>query len=52
MKDNVAEIYKDGTYAASNPDCGEDNTGWKAGQVFRMMERAGVQPKSVCVNNF
>lgn len=48
MKDNVAEIYKDGTYAASNPDCGEDNTGWKAGQVFRMMERAGVQPKSVC----
>ena len=27
MKDSVAEIYKDGTYAAHNPECGEENDG-------------------------
>ena len=48
MKDFVAEIYKDGTYAAHNPACGEENAAWKASQVLRMMEKAGIQPKTIC----
>lgn len=48
MKDTVADIYKDGRYAANNPGCGEENAGWKAQQVIRMMEKAGLQPQTVC----
>ncbi len=48
MKDKVATIYKDGTYAAANPNCGEENTVWKAGQVMRMITKAGLRPQSVC----
>jgi hypothetical protein len=48
MSTFVADIYKDGRYAASNPACGEENTGWKAKQVLRMIERAGLKPKTVC----
>ena len=48
MKDDVADIYKDGRYAANNPLCGEENTAWKAGQVLRMIEKAGVRPLTVC----
>lgn len=48
MKDNVADIYKDGSYAAKNPSCGEENAAWKAGQVLRMMEKSGLKPQTVC----
>lgn len=48
MKDSVAQNYKDGTYAAHNPGCGEENAAWKAGQILRMMERAKILPKSIC----
>lgn len=48
MKDSVADIYKDGTYAAHNPACGEENAAWKAGQVLRIMQKNGVQPKTIC----
>lgn len=47
MKDTVADIYKDGRYAANNPDCGEDNAVWKAGQILRIMEQAGIKPRTV-----
>lgn len=48
MKDTVADIYKDGRYAANNPACGEENSAWKAGQVIRMMKQAGLKPRTVC----
>jgi 2-polyprenyl-3-methyl-5-hydroxy-6-metoxy-1,4-benzoquinol methylase len=48
MPDTVAEIYKNGTYAAANPGFGEENTLWKAGQVMRMIERAALKPETVC----
>ena len=48
MNDTVADIYKDGSYAAKNPGCGEENTAWKAGQVVRMLKKAGLQPSTVC----
>jgi 2-polyprenyl-3-methyl-5-hydroxy-6-metoxy-1,4-benzoquinol methylase len=48
MKDTVADIYKDGHYASHNPGCGEEVTPWKARQVIRMMEKAGVRPRTVC----
>ena len=48
MKDTVADIYKDGSYAAKNPSCGEENAAWKAGQVLRMLEKAGLKPQTVC----
>lgn len=48
MEDKVAGIYKDGTYAAANPGCGEENTIWKAGQILRMITQAGLKPQTVC----
>ncbi len=48
MKDTVADIYKDGRYAANNPGCGEENAVWKAGQVLRIMEKNSVKPQTVC----
>jgi len=48
MNDSVADIYKDGRYAACNPSCGEENTAWKAGQVLRMIGKHGLRPASVC----
>ena len=48
MEDKVASIYKDGTYAAANPGCGEENTIWKAGQILRMINQAGLKPQTVC----
>ena len=48
MEDNVASIYKDGTYAAANPGCGEENTVWKAGQIYNMILKAGINPRTVC----
>ncbi len=48
MEDKVASIYKDGTYAAANPGCGEENTAWKAGQIFRMISKAGIKPQTIC----
>jgi ubiquinone/menaquinone biosynthesis C-methylase UbiE len=48
MNDSVADIYKDGRYAANNPACGEENSGWKARVVLRMMEKSGVTPRTIC----
>jgi 2-polyprenyl-3-methyl-5-hydroxy-6-metoxy-1,4-benzoquinol methylase len=48
MPDRVASIYRDGSYAAANPGCGEQNTVWKAGQIMRMIERANLKPRTVC----
>src|SRR6478735_241902 len=48
MNDSVSVIYKDGRYASNNPDCGEENAGWKASQVLRMIGKAGLKPGTVC----
>lgn len=48
MRDSVATTYKDGTYAAANPGCGEENAAWKAGQVLRMIQKGGINPLTVC----
>jgi 2-polyprenyl-3-methyl-5-hydroxy-6-metoxy-1,4-benzoquinol methylase len=48
VKDSVAEIYRDGRYAANNPDCGEENAPWKGRQILRMIEKAGIKPATIC----
>ena len=47
MENDVASIYKDGTYAAKNKAMGDDNAAWKAGNVLRIMKDAGLHPKTI-----
>jgi 2-polyprenyl-3-methyl-5-hydroxy-6-metoxy-1,4-benzoquinol methylase len=48
MADSVADIYRDGSYAAKNPSFGNENTAWKARQIIRMMEKHGIKPRTIC----
>lgn len=48
MADSVSKIYKDGSYAALNPDCGEENTKWKSGQIMRMIKRSDLKMATIC----
>jgi len=44
----VASIYTDGTYLRNNPSWHEDDSGWKAGHIARLLARNGIEPASVC----
>lgn len=41
-------IYTDGTYLRNNPSWHEDDSGWKAGHIARLLARNGIEPASVC----
>lgn len=43
-----AAIYKDGRYLERHPLWHSEHSTWKAAQVIRMINRAGLRPKTVC----
>ena len=45
---SAAAIYKDGRYLEQHPLWHSEHSSWKAAQVIRMIDRAGLHPKSVC----
>lgn len=40
-------IYTDGTYLRNNPAWHEDDSPWKARQIAKLLERNGVEPRSI-----
>lgn len=40
--------YVDGSYLATHHSWHEEDAAWKATQVWRMMEKHGLRPKSIC----
>jgi len=43
----MQDIYRDGTYLASNPSWGEEDSIWKANCIQRMIQRNQLRPSSV-----
>jgi ubiquinone/menaquinone biosynthesis C-methylase UbiE len=41
-------LYVDGRYAEQHPDWHQEDSPWKAQQILKMIERAGLKPQSVC----
>jgi hypothetical protein len=44
----MSSIYADGTYLRNNPSWHEGDSAWKAGHIARLLERHGIQPRTVC----
>jgi 2-polyprenyl-3-methyl-5-hydroxy-6-metoxy-1,4-benzoquinol methylase len=40
--------YLEGDYLAQNPDWHENDAPWKVGQIFALLGRAALQPRSIC----
>lgn len=45
---NQAPIYSDGRYLAQNPTWHIEDSAWKADQIFRMIQRNSLRPRTVC----
>ena len=43
-----ATIYTDGTYLRNNPQWHADDSAWKARHIAHLLERNGVEPRTVC----
>lgn len=43
-----AAVYKDGRYLEQHPLWHTEHSAWKAEQVIRMIQRAGLRPATVC----
>jgi len=43
----MRNIYEDGAYLAGNPSWHEEDSGWKADQIMRMLRRNSVSPTSI-----
>jgi len=41
-------IYSDGTYFRNNPDWHADDSTWKARHIAGILERNGIEPRTVC----
>jgi len=41
-------IYEDGTYLDKNPTWHEEDSPWKAEQIYRLLQKNALTPKSVC----
>jgi SAM-dependent methyltransferase len=41
-------IYSDGTYLRNNPQWHADDSAWKAAHIATLLERNGVEPRTVC----
>jgi hypothetical protein len=48
MEKKFEEIYTQGTYLENNPTWHSEDSGWKAKQILKMIERNSLQPSSVC----
>src|ERR1035437_4593694 len=44
----MKNMYTDGTYLKNNPNWQQEESPWKAKQVFDVMERNNIHPQSVC----
>ncbi len=42
------ELYKDGRYLELNPTWHVEDSPWKAKQIFEIIHRNRLQPKSIC----
>jgi 2-polyprenyl-3-methyl-5-hydroxy-6-metoxy-1,4-benzoquinol methylase len=43
-----ASIYQTGEYVEKNPTYHVEDSGWKAGQILRMIEKHRLEPHSIC----
>jgi hypothetical protein len=41
-------VYDDGTYLSNNPTWHEEDSPWKAKQIFRMLNKNNISPVSIC----
>jgi len=41
-------VYEDGTYLQNNPTWHEEDSQWKATQIYRMINKNNVNPSTVC----
>lgn len=48
MEKKFEEIYTQGTYLENNPTWHSEDSGWKAKQILKIIERNSLQPSSVC----
>src|SRR6267154_2076825 len=48
VADTNDTIYQTGEYVAKNPTYHVEDSAWKAGQVFRLIEKHGLAPQTVC----
>jgi SAM-dependent methyltransferase len=44
----MQSIYTDGTYLRNNPDWHVDDSPWKANHIATMLQRHGIEPRTVC----
>jgi len=45
---NFGDMYTDGDYLKNNPSWNVEDAPWKAGLIFRMMEKHRLQPSTIC----
>jgi cyclopropane fatty-acyl-phospholipid synthase-like methyltransferase len=45
---NADSIYEDGTYLAKNPNWHQEDSGWKARQVIKILRQNNIDPATVC----
>ncbi len=45
---NAARIYDDGTYLDNNPTWHEEDSPWKARQIWRLLQRNRIDPSTLC----
>ena len=45
---NVNEMYVNGEYLNNNPTWDMEDAPWKAGLIFKMMEKHHLEPKKIC----
>lgn len=44
---DIAPIYQDGTYASKNPDFGDEDAAWKAGNAVTFLREHGVSARRI-----
>lgn len=45
---NSSDLYTEGGYLEKNPTWGEEDSAWKAQQVYRMIKNSSLQLKNIC----
>ena len=45
--EEISRIYHDGQYLKNNPGWHSEDSPWKAGKIFRILEKNNIQPKSI-----
>lgn len=45
---NADNIYEDGTYLSKNPTWHQEDSGWKAKQIVKILKQNNIDPATVC----